>query len=188
MGSEPLTKSQATRIRLIDAAEHLYVTQPVTEVTTRAIAEQASCSTGLAYRYFDSKDALMGAVLDRAAAYITQDMEPTDPPPVLAQKAWQRMQDKPVFARLTAHLLMENRTLGEIVSGFPFLQLAIGQALAADDDDPETAAASLATLVLGHAFFAPIINSAIDRPPDDPRIYDRMQQATNAIYQSEPRP
>ena len=188
MDQQPLTKSEATRLRLLDAAERLYVALPMTEVTTRAIADEARCSVGLAYRYFASKEDLMGAVLDRAAGHITQDMTPSDPPGVLAGKAWQRMKEKPVFARLMAHVLMENRDLREIMSDFPFLGIAVNQAVEANDLDPTTAAASLGSLILGHAFFAPILNVAVDRAPDDDRIDNRLGRAATAIYATKPNP
>ena len=188
MDQQPLTKSQATRLRLLDAAERLYVALPMTEVTTRAITDEARCSVGLAYRYFASKEDLMGAVLDRAAGHITQDMNPSDPPGVLAGKAWQRMKEKPVFARLMAHVLMENRDLREIMSGFPFLGIAVSQAVEANDPDPTSAAASLGSLILGHAFFAPILNTAVDRAPDDDRIDNRLGRAATAIYATKPNP
>ena len=188
MDQQPATKSEATRLRLLDAAERLYVTLPMTEVTTRAIAEEADCSVGLAYRYFASKEELMGAVLDRAAEHITQGMNPSDPPGVLAAKAWQRMKEKPVFARLMAHVLMENGDLGEIMSGFPFLRIAANQAVEANDPDPTTAAASLGSLILGHAFFAPILNTAVNRAPDDDRIDNRLGMVAAAIHTTNPTP
>lgn len=186
MDQPPLTKSEATRLRLLDAAERLYVTLPMSEVTTRAIAAEAHCSVGLAYRYFASKEELMGAVLDRAAGHIVQDMRSGDPVDVLTSKAWQRMKEKPVFARLMAHVLMENGDIREVMSGFPFLELAANQAVEADDRDPATAAASLGSLILGHAFFAPILNTAVNRAPDDDRVDDRLAAAAAAIYAPNP--
>jgi hypothetical protein len=98
------------------------------------------------------------------------------------------MKEKPVFARLMAHVLMENGDLREIMSGFPFLRIAANQAVEANDPDPTTAAASLGSLILGHAFFAPILNTAVNRAPDDDRIDNRLGMVAAAIHTTNPIP
>ena len=56
-------KGRQTRARLLDAAEDELLVHGRIEVTR--VAERADASLGLLYRYFDSKDALVAAVIDR---------------------------------------------------------------------------------------------------------------------------
>ncbi len=52
---------------LLDAVERLYADQNPEDINTRQIAAEAELSVGVAYRYFESKEALLGAALDRMA-------------------------------------------------------------------------------------------------------------------------
>lgn len=51
-------KAQATRARVEKAACRLFVSQGITETTTRDIASEAGVSEGTIYRYFESKEEL----------------------------------------------------------------------------------------------------------------------------------
>lgn len=67
--TKPLTdKARATRRRIVDAAIRLFETKGYEATTLRAIAGEAGVSTGLAYRYFDSKDALVLMLYGELAA------------------------------------------------------------------------------------------------------------------------
>ncbi len=66
MTAEPdqlTAKGRQTRARLLDAAEDELLEQGRIEVTR--VADRANASLGLLYRYFDDKDALVTAVVDR---------------------------------------------------------------------------------------------------------------------------
>jgi len=52
-------KALATRQRIIDTAWRLFATKGYEQTTMREIAAEASCSLGLAYRYFASKEDLV---------------------------------------------------------------------------------------------------------------------------------
>lgn len=52
-------KAQRTRQRIFDVAIELFVQKGYEETTMIDIAKGADCSPGLAYRYYDSKDALI---------------------------------------------------------------------------------------------------------------------------------
>jgi len=147
----------------------------------RAVAGEADCSVGLAYRYFPTKDELLGAVLDRAAAFITEGLSPDEPLTVLAERAWQRMGERPVFARLFTWLVLERRDISEVMSGHPFLQLAAQRAAQNDDHDPGTAAAALGIVVLGGGYFAPALNQAAGLPASDQAVYRRLMISVAAI-------
>lgn len=55
-------KGQRTRQRILDAAKALFAEQGYAATTMRDIAQRADCSLGLAYRYFEQKDALSVAI------------------------------------------------------------------------------------------------------------------------------
>jgi AcrR family transcriptional regulator len=150
-------------------------------LTMRAVADEADCSLGLAYRYFPTKDALLGAVLDRAAAFITEGLSPDEPLTVLAQRAWQRMDERPVFARLFTWLVLERRDVTEVMAGHPFLQVAAQRANRIEDPEPATAGAALGVVVLGGGYLAPVLNQAAGRPEDDRAIYRRLMTGITAI-------
>ncbi len=54
------------RIRLLDAAGHCFAHHGFAKTTVEEIARAAGISKGLVYSYFDSKESLLEAVLDRA--------------------------------------------------------------------------------------------------------------------------
>ncbi|MGI9609208.1 MAG: TetR/AcrR family transcriptional regulator, partial [Acidimicrobiia bacterium] len=150
---------------------------PMSGITMRAIAEEAGTSLGLAYEYFTTKDEMLGAVLDRAAKYITEGLGPEDPPGRLAQQAWERMADRPVFGRLVGWLVLERRDLTQIMAGHPFLQVVAQQAARANDKDPKAAAAALGIVVLGGGLLAPALNVAAGKQADDNAVYERLMEA-----------
>lgn len=147
----------------------------------RAVAEEAGCSLGLAYRYFPTKDDLLGAVLDRAAGFITEDLSPDEPLAVLAERAWQRMDERPIFARLFTWLVLERRDLTQVMTGHPFLQVAAQRAAQAGDPNPRTTAAALGAVVMGGGQFAPALNHAAGLASNDHAIYDRLLTAVAAM-------
>jgi AcrR family transcriptional regulator len=59
-------KSDATRVRILDAALQLFRDRGFEATTMREIAETAGVATGAAYYYFDSKDAIVLAFYDQA--------------------------------------------------------------------------------------------------------------------------
>ena len=150
-------------------------------ITMRAIADEANCSLGLAYRYFDTKEELLGAVLDRAANYITTGLDTTRSPAHAARTAWLRMAERPVFARLFTWMVLEGRDVTEAMSGHPLLQIFGQQAESVGDADPKSAAAAIGIITIGGGLFAPAINRAVGNHPDDEAVYERLMQAAGTI-------
>jgi len=174
-------------MNLLDAVERLSATGPMSAITMRAITDEAGCSLGLAYRYYDTKEDLLGAVLDRAAAYITEGFGPDDTPKQMARLAWKRMGERPVFGRLFAWLVLERRDVTDAMSGHPFLRNAAQHAKQEGDPDPTSAAAALGIITIGGGLLAPAINHASDIGPDDHKVYERLARAAQAI-QTPPTP
>src|SRR6266404_3481041 len=69
---KPKTKSDETRVRILEAAVALFRRRGFDAATMREIAAEAGVATGAAYYYFDSKDAIVLAFYDRAQ----REMEP----------------------------------------------------------------------------------------------------------------
>ena len=176
-------------MRLLDAVEALSAQGPMSEITMRSIAEQAGCSLGLAYRYFDTKEELLGAVLDRAAAYITDGLDQVHTPEEVVEHVWPRMAERPVFARLFAWLILEQQDVSAVMSRHPLLERVIRQAHQDGDPDPTAAATALGTVLLGGGFFAPAIANAARGQPNSPELTNRLTRAARATgFPSEPRP
>ena len=147
----------------------------------RAVADEANCSLGLAYRYYETKEELLGAVLDRAASYITEGLDKTDSPDQLASLAWNRMAERPVFAQLFTWLVLEGGDVTKVMSGHPLLQILVQQAESVNDLDPMSAAAAIGIIIIGGALFSPAINSAGGNQPDDDAVYERLVWAVGTI-------
>ncbi len=148
-------------------------------ITMRSIADEAGCSLGLAYRYYETKEQLIGAVLDRAAAHISGSIDPDYTPEELAQHAWTRMAERPVFAHLFAWLILEKQDVTALMSRYPFMRGAIQQASKSGDPDPAAAATALSTIVLGRGFFGPVIDQIAQVQPGE-EITNRMMRAIAA--------
>ena len=181
MNMSSFVKTDQTRENLLDAVDRLSVAGPMSAITMRAIADEADCSLGLAYRYFNTKEDLLGAVLDRAASYITTGLDTTDSPDHLTRQVWERMAERPVFARLFTWTLLEGRDVTEIMSGHPLLQILGQQAAAGGDANPQSASAAIGVITIGGGLFAPAFNRAAGNPPDDQVIYERLLQAVGTI-------
>ena len=181
MNTSSLSKSEHTRIRLLDAVEQLAASGPMSGITMRAVADEANCSLGLAYRYYETKEELLGAVLDRAASYITEGLDKTDSPDQLARLAWNRMAERPVFAQLFTWLVLEGGDVTKVMSGHPLLQILVQQAESVNDLDPMSAAAAIGIIIIGGALFSPAINSAGGNRPDDDAVYERLVWAVGTI-------
>lgn len=69
-------KAEQTRKHILDTALGLFTSKGYDETTMRDIAAEADCSLGLAYRYFENKQALVlelyREMADETAAYIEQ--------------------------------------------------------------------------------------------------------------------
>jgi len=186
MNMSSFVKTEQTRKNLLDSVEQLSASGPLSEITMRAIAKEAGCSLGLAYRYFSTKEELVGAALDRAASYITTDLDASESPIVLTREAWKRMAERPAFARLFAWTLLEGGDVTEVMSGHPFLQVLAQQATSVGDADPKSAAAAIGIITIGGGLFAPALNRAAGNQPDDEAVYERLTVAVEAITAASP--
>ena len=58
-------RADAQRARILDAAKHCFIEEGFHAAPMARIAERAGMSAGLLYRYFDNKNAIVLAIIDR---------------------------------------------------------------------------------------------------------------------------
>lgn len=85
MAEERIAKSEATRERILETAVTLFAEKGFAETTMREIAKEANCSLGLAYRYFETKDAMVLALYERLVSEFAEEVD-TLPPQSLAKR------------------------------------------------------------------------------------------------------
>jgi len=91
--TELTPKAQRTRQRIFEVAIDLFVKQGFEETTMRHIAKSAECSLGLAYRYFDSKEALVLMLWEELANDFAERMTKIDEGS-MTERYYQAMREK----------------------------------------------------------------------------------------------
>ena len=176
------------RVRLLDAVERIFGEQSPSAATMRTIATEAGCSLGASYRYFDSKDELLGAALDRMATRITAASTGAEDPAETLLQVWQTLNATPAFPRLVSWLISEGMDVTSVMSGHPLILKIADTARARGSEDPQTAAGVMALLVLAGAGYGPAVNRALGRDPDDPTLYDTTAHMFGAWIERQEHP
>jgi AcrR family transcriptional regulator len=162
------------RAALIAAGAELFAERGPSNVSIRAIAEQARVNHGLVHHYFGSKDALLAAVLDQLAEQAAAEIADGADAAGIYRVGGATEQ----HGRILAHLLLEARDPSEVQHEFPALDALVGHLRGAGlgNRQARERAASAAALVLGWQLFEPFLVSAarIDRSP---RTRQRMLDA-----------
>lgn len=91
--TELTAKAQRTRQRIFEIAIEQFVERGYEETTMRDIAKAAECSLGLAYRYFDSKEAIVLMLWQESAEDFAVQMSQLDEGN-LTERYYQAMQKK----------------------------------------------------------------------------------------------
>jgi AcrR family transcriptional regulator len=81
---DPGTKARDTRAKILEAALTLFRERGFAQATMREIAARAKVATGLAYYYFDSKDAIVLAFYHRAKDELPERLTLAHQEPTLA--------------------------------------------------------------------------------------------------------
>ena len=163
--------ASSTESRLLDAVERLCVQKSPSNVTMREVAAAAGLSLGISYRYFESREALFGAAMDRMAERITAAAD-AETAVTAVTTLWKVLDEYPAFPRLLTALVLEGRNVSDVMSRHP-LARAIAQSAAKEGvRDPATIAGVAGIMALAGVFYGPTINRAIERDPADPRIYE----------------
>ena len=103
-------KTKDTRARILEAALTLFRERGFTQATMREIAARAGVATGLAYYYFDSKDAIVLAFYHRAKDDLPAQLALAQQQPTLAGRLEAMIEAK--FAYFTPN----RRFLGALMS------------------------------------------------------------------------
>ena len=158
--------------QLLDAVENLCATENPDNVGMRQIAAEASLSVGVAYRYFESKDALIGAALDRMAERLANAATGADNPGVAIDALRVALDANPAFPRLVTWTIMNGVNVSELMSKHPVVREVAAAAASRGHEDPQTAAGITALMAIAAAVYGPMINRALQRDTDDQRLYD----------------
>jgi len=122
MNASPASSTASTAVsRLLDAVEVLCAEMSPSDVTMRKIAAEAGLSVGLAYRYFESRDELFGAAMDRMAERIAAAAVGDDPITVVSA-LWKAVGDNPAFPRLVTSLILSGQNVSEVMSKHPLMR------------------------------------------------------------------
>ncbi len=172
MNASPASSTASTAVsRLLDAVEVLCAEMSPSDATMRKIAAEAGLSVGLAYRYFESRDELFGAAMDRMAERIAAAAVGDDPITVVSA-LWKAVGDNPAFPRLVTSLILSGQNVSEVMSKHPLMRDIARSAAEQGVGDPATVAGVTGIMTLAGVLFAPTLNRTIQRDPDDPRVYD----------------
>ncbi len=136
----------------------------------RAIAKEAGLSVGVAYRYFESRDALLGATMERIGERLAEVAASHDDPAEQMAALLEAMERNPAFARLATWLTMSGRTPTDVMASHPLARDVVGKATHEGVSDPEGVAAVTLFLTLSGSMYRGTINRAIGRAPDDRRL------------------
>jgi AcrR family transcriptional regulator len=162
--------------RLLDAVEALCAERSPRDLTMRDVAREAGLSVGVAYRYFESRDALIGAAMERMGERIATAGTANDDPVKAMTALWRVMSDNPAFGRLVTTLSMSGRTVTEVMAKNPLARDITSKASDQGMPDPSTVAGITLLLGIGGSFYGPTVNSATGRDSDDHRLYEAVAE------------
>ena len=163
--------------RLLDAVEQLCAIKSPESVGIRDVAQEAGLSTGVAYRYFDSKNALIGAAMERIGERLAQAVTGTEDLNEAMQALWQAFDDNPAFVTIGSWMILDGQNVSEIMSKHPAARDLIRQATTKNLDDPQTFAGVVLLIGLAGAFYGPSVNRALQRSDKDQRIFQSAAEA-----------
>jgi AcrR family transcriptional regulator len=173
--------------QLLDAVESLCATENPDNVGMRQIAAEASLSVGVAYRYFESKNALIGAALDRMAERLADAATGATNPGAAIDALWSALDADPAFPRLVTWTIMNGINISELMSKHPVVRDVATAAANRRHQDPQTAGGITALIAIAAAVYGPTINRALQRDADDRRLYNSaIDMLTDWIDQQEP--
>jgi TetR/AcrR family transcriptional regulator, repressor for neighboring sulfatase len=161
---------------ILDAATDLFAERGPAATSIRDIAARSKVNHGLVFRYFGTKDQLVGSVLDHLGATTTELMQ-ADPAAPEAERALDR------HIRVMARTLLDGYPAGKLQTRFPGASALFDSVRATRDPGREgdrsarLAVANAFALQFGWRLFAPFLRSAtgLDELTDE-----EMRQAVGA--------
>ena len=162
---------------LLDAVEQLCTDKSPALVGMREIAAEAGLSVGVAYRYFDSKTALIGAAMDRIGERLAGAVTGSDDLTKAMESLWKAFDDNPAFINIGSWMILDGHNMSEVMSKHPAARDLISQASQRGMNDPQTFAGVTLLIGLAGAFYEAAVNRALGRHDDDQRIYQSAAEA-----------
>ena len=159
---------------ILDAAMHLFAQRPPHSVSVREIAAEAGVNHALVHRYFGSKDALLGAVLQHATRQGADVVDHArDARDAVAAVFRLRSSGEPYTPAL-ARALLDGADPRALQDEFPIMTRLV-ELVRADRDartvdaelDARVAVAAVAALLLGWQLFEPFLLAATGMPDVD---------------------
>jgi TetR/AcrR family transcriptional regulator, repressor for neighboring sulfatase len=151
------TGREEVEAAILQAATDLFAERGPAATSIRDIATRSKVNHGLVFRYFGTKEQLVGAVLDHLGATTTASLQ-TDPTGAEAQGAMDR------HMRVMARTLLDGYPAGKLQTRFPGATQMFERIRTGHDSDRSArlAVANALALQLGWRLFAPFLRSATD--------------------------
>lgn len=175
---------EAVTAAVLAATERLCASGQPSSFTVRQIAAEAGVTTSLLYFYFESKDDIVLATVRSLSAEIDAAVAGEADVGAMSTATSRLIAEHRAFPRLLAWLVLEGRSFTEL-SDDPFLGRLASMFAERGHSDPSTAAGAVVTMLLGNALFRDAANVALDRPPDDERLTQALDQARVAFANEE---
>jgi len=154
-GDAPQGRAEV-KAAVLAAAADLFATRGPAATSIREIAAASNVNHGLVYRHFGTKEKLVGAVLDRLGAAVTE---------LLAAGASAEEVEMAAarHSRVVARAILDGYPAGQLQSRFPNVAMLLERVRPYYDDDREArlAVANATALQLGWRLFEPFLRSAL---------------------------
>jgi AcrR family transcriptional regulator len=106
---------------LFAATEQLCMSSSPSSVTTREIAAAANVNHGLIHHYFGSKQALIGAAMQRVEEGLLESVGDSTDPAVVAARFIDVAVARPSYPRMLNWMLLEGLNPADHIPGFPLV-------------------------------------------------------------------
>lgn len=169
----------AVKVALLQAAARLFAERGPAAVSVRDIAAEAGVNHGLVHRHFGSKEALLGAVLDRLVDEIVDAIPPGKPSLEPLGAIFEATQ-RGAYWRVLARAILDGEIPEERQSDFPVARQLVAtfadlkrQGVLAEEFDPQLLAAGSMAVALGWLAFEPFLLAATGLPKRQRREHRR---------------
>jgi AcrR family transcriptional regulator len=175
-------REAAVRARLLDATERVWAGTPPSEVTMRRIAEEAGCSLGLTYNYFDSKEELFGATVQHIAERLSERARAGGDGSETLVSLWGAMEENPAFTRLMTWLVLEGVDVTRYMSRQPVIADVARDATERGADDAALVGGMVALMGISVQSYEGLVNRAMGRDGRDPRLRAEVVEMFGAWF------
>jgi AcrR family transcriptional regulator len=181
--TKTLERAQAQRDRILQAAQRCFVQHGFHAASMASIAETAGMSAGLIYRYFESKNAIIVAIIERQLVEKSGNIASLQSAPELRRRildlftGWQQgdgsVMNAALFLEMSAQATRDADTAAALaesdrITGAQFQEWLRQQAIAAGAD-PDSARIRERALILG-AFIEGLAIRAVREPGFDAAV------------------